>query len=88
MAFQEKSSILKKFLEETISQTKGFQNGWCLGGKPECWIKGLKNPVQLTCEQRGFELHGSSNMRYFSVVNTTAVQDPVLFESTDVDSRI
>lgn len=36
MAFQEKSSILKKFLEETISQTKGFQNGWCLGGKPEC----------------------------------------------------
>ena len=36
MDFQEKSSILKKFLEETISQTSGFQNGWCLGSKFGC----------------------------------------------------
>lgn len=88
MDFQERSSILKKFLEETISQTNGFQNGWCLGSKSGCWIKGFKNCVQLTCEQHGFELHGSTYMKYFSIVNIIAVQGPLLVESTDVESRI
>ena len=43
--------------------------------------------LQLTFEQHGFELHGSTYKWIFSIVNITVLCNPQLVELTDVDKK-
>lgn len=69
------SSLIQRTLPRGLSVHQQVNN-WK-------WLQG-----QLTLEQRGFERHGSTYTRSFSVVNVTTLHDLQLVDSKDAEPHM